>query len=228
MQELIPYVPLLLRGTALTIALALCGMALATAIGLSCAALRLTGGRAGRGVTLAYTTLVRGIPDLVMVLLVYFGGQRMLNDIGALLGWEHIGLSPFVAGVLALGIIFGAYLAETFRGAFQAVPTGQGDAARALGLGRGTAFRRVLLPQMLHHALPGYANVWMVLVKSTAVVSVIGLGDLVGVANDVGKSLRSPFVFFGFALLAYLAITLVSHRLLTKVERRLTPPGHAA
>lgn len=220
--------PLLLRGAALTIALALCGLALATMLGLLGAVLRLRGGRLGRTVTLAYTTLVRGVPDLVMVLLVYFGGQRLLNDLGAVLGWDYVGVSPFLSGVLALGFIFGAYLAETFRGAYQAVPPGQAEAAKALGIGQLVAFRHVLLPQVMHHAMPGYANVWMVLVKSTAVVSVIGLGDLVGVANDVGKSQRAPFVFFGFALLAYLAITWVSQRVILRLERHWTPPGHAA
>ncbi|MSU89771.1 ABC transporter permease subunit [Rhodobacteraceae bacterium 2CG4] len=220
MNELLPFLPLLLRGAAVTLALALLGLALATALGALGAVGRLSGRRLPAAAVRGYTALVRGVPDLVMVLLVYFGGQRLLNDLGALVGLDRIPLPPFWAGVLSIGFIYGAYLTETFRGAYRALPAGQADAARALGLGRGATLRLVLLPQMLRHALPGYANVWMVLVKSTAVVSVIGLGDLVGVANDVGKSQRAPFLFFGFVLLVYLGITWVSGRLFAAAERR--------
>ncbi len=221
MLEVLPFLPLLLRGTMVTVALALLGLGLATALGAIGAVGRLSGGRLSAVVVRAYTTLVRGVPDLVMVMLVYFGGQRMLNDIGALAGWDHVSLPPFWAGVLSIGLIYGAYLTETFRGAYMAIPSTQSEAARALGLGRFVTLRKVILPQMLRHALPGYANVWMVLVKSTAVVSVIGLGDLVGMANDIGKSQREPFLFFGFVLLVYLSITWVSNRVFATIERRI-------
>ena len=221
MLEVLPFLPLLLRGTMVTVALALLGLGLATALGAIGAMGRLSGGRLSAVVVRAYTTLVRGVPDLVMVMLVYFGGQRMLNDIGALAGWDHVSLPPFWAGVLSIGLIYGAYLTETFRGAYMAIPSTQSEAARALGLGRFVTLRKVILPQMLRHALPGYANVWMVLVKSTAVVSVIGLGDLVGMANDIGKSQREPFLFFGFVLLVYLSITWVSNRVFATIERRI-------
>jgi len=221
MADLLPFLPLLLRGTAVTIALALLGLSLATALGVIGAAGRLSGARVSAALVRGYTTLARGVPDLVMVMLVYFGGQRLLNDIGALAGWDHVSLPPFWAGVLSIGLIYGAYLTETFRGAYLAIPSTQTEAARALGLGGIVTLYKVIFPQMLRHALPGYANVWMVLVKSTAVVSVIGLGDLVGMANDIGKSQREPFLFFGFVLLIYLSITWISNRVFSAIERRV-------
>jgi ABC-type arginine transport system permease subunit len=121
--------------------------------------------------------------------------------------------------VLSLGFIYGAYLAETFRGAYLTVPHGQIEAGRALGLHSLALHWTVTIPQLVRFALPGYGNVWQVLVKSTAVVSVIGLGDLVGLANDAGKTVRQPFVFFAAVLGVYLLITWVSTAVLDRVER---------
>ena len=169
---------------------------------------------------LAYTTLVRGVPDLVLILLVYFGGQRLANRTAEALGAGPVDVSPFLAGVLAIGFIYGAYLTETFRGAYLAVPPGQADAGLALGLHRPALLRTVIAPQLVRFALPGYVNVWQVLVKSTAVVSVIGLQDLVGLANDAGKTTREPFLFFVAVLLVYLGITWASGTVFGRIERR--------
>jgi His/Glu/Gln/Arg/opine family amino acid ABC transporter permease subunit len=217
-DNLIRYAPLLAQGALVTVALAVLSLALATLLGALSAAGRLGGGRVVRPLVLAYTTLVRGIPDLVLLLLVYFGGQRLLNTLGGALGLEPVTLSPFVAGVLAIGFIYGAYLAETFRGAFLTIPRGQIDAGRALGLRPLALFRTVLAPQLVRFALPGYANVWQVLVKSTAVVSVIGLEDLVGLADAAGKTAREPFVFFAAVLGVYLLITWASTTLFERAE----------
>ena len=220
MEHLITYLPLLARGLVVTIALAVLSLLLATLLGALAAAGRLGGSAVARGVVLVYTTIVRGVPDLVMLLLVYFGGQRLVNTAVAALGGTTLDLSPFTAGVAAIGFIYGAYLAETFRGAFLAIPAGQIEAAAALGLRRWALFRKVLLPQLVRAALPGYGNTWQVLVKSTAVVSVIGLQDLVGFANDAGKTTREPFVFFVAVLGGYLFITWASTRVLAVLERR--------
>ena len=123
--------------------------------------------------------------------------------------------------MLALGFIYGAYLTETFRGAYLTIPRGQLDAGRALGLHRFAVLWTVAIPQLVRFALPGYANVWQVLVKSTALVSVIGLQDVVGLANDAGKSAHQPFVFFAAVLGVYLAITWAST---TLFERARAPP----
>lgn len=221
MDSLIRYAPLLASGALVTVALALCSLALATLLGALGAAGRLGSSRLGRNLALAYTTLVRGVPDLVMLLLIYFGGQRLMNQVAGLFGAAAgASLSPFLAGVLGIGFIYGAYLTETFRGAYLTVPPGQIDAARALGLRPLPVLWTVTIPQLIRFALPGYANVWQVLVKSTAVVSVIGLKDLVGLANDAGKTTREPFAFFAAVLLGYLFFTWGSTTIFARVETR--------
>ena len=175
-----------------------------------------------RGLVLGYTTLVRGVPDLVMLLLVYFGGQRLLNTVIGAFGGTGGDLSPFLSGVLSIGFIYGAYLTETFRGAYLAVPRGQIEAARALGMRPLPLLWTVSGPQVVRFALPGYANTWQVLVKSTAVVSVIGLQDLVGLANDAGKTARQPFLFFVAVLLVYLLVTWISTTAFERLERRFS------
>jgi His/Glu/Gln/Arg/opine family amino acid ABC transporter permease subunit len=220
MDNLIRYAPLLASGALVTIALALLALALATALGALGAAAKLGGGKLARAAAFSYTTIVRGIPDLVLLLLVYFGGQRLLNAVLSAFGTGPVSISAFWAGVLAIGFIYGAYLTETFRGAYLTIPPGQVEAAKALGMHRLALHWTVTLPQLLRFALPGYANVWQVLVKSTAVVSVIGLEDLVGLANDAGKTVREPFVFFSAVLLVYLAITLFSTMVFGRLEAR--------
>ncbi len=219
MESLISYAPILASGAMVTVSLAILSLALATVLGAAGAAGRLGGGPVGRGVVLTYTTLVRGIPDLVMLLLIYFGGQRLVNVVADRLGLGQVDLSPFLAGVLSIGFIYGAYLTETFRGAYLTVPSGQIDAGKALGLHRMAVLWTVSIPQVMRFALPGYANVWQVLVKSTAVVSVIGLQDLVGRANDAGKSAHQPFVFFTAVLAVYLLLTWVSTTIFERLER---------
>ncbi len=226
MADLISYMPLLMRGMVTTILLAILGLALATVFGGLGAAGKLSGGRIAKRVVWLYTSIVRGIPDIVMLLLLYFGGQRLINDIGGMLGWDYVELSKFLSGVLTIGFIYGAYLTETFRGAYLTIPRGQVEAAQALGLRPFTTLIKVSIPQLVRFALPGYANVWQVLVKSTAVVSIIGLQDLVGLANDAGKTVRQPFVFFSFVLLAYLCITFVSTTLFDWLERRTALKTH--
>ncbi|WP_054020091.1 ABC transporter permease [Piscinibacter sakaiensis] len=226
------YGPALLQGTLLTLQLALAALALALLLGAACAAARLSGSRAARALGTAYTTVVRGVPDLVLMLLVYFGGQAALNAAADALGAEPPDLGPFAAGVATLGFVFGAYLGETFRGAWLAVPRGQAEAALALGLRPRQAARHVLAPQMLRHALPGLANQWLVLVKATALVSVIGLNDTLARAGQAAGATREPFTFYLAAAAIYLAITtlslLVLGRLARRAARGLAPPGGRA
>lgn len=220
MEALGEYLPVLLRGAFVTAALALLSLALATLLGGVAATARITAGPVGRGIVLVYTTIIRGIPDLVLLLLIYFGGQRLANSLAGLFGASPVSLSTFGSGVLALGLIYGAYLAETFRGAYMMVPRGQSEAAHALGLGRVALLFRVILPQLVRFALPGYANVWQVLVKSTAVVSVIGLSDLVGLATQAGRSTREPFLFLVAVLAFYLLVTWISTGIFEAADRR--------
>jgi His/Glu/Gln/Arg/opine family amino acid ABC transporter permease subunit len=213
--------PLLLEGFGVTVAVALSSLALATLLGIVTAAAKLGGGPVARRVAGGYTTLVRGIPDLVIMLIVYFGGQRILNAVMAGIGGERVEVSEFAAGVVGIGLAYGAYMGETFRGAYRTIPHGQIEAARAMGLSRGRTIWRIVAPQLARFALPGFSNTWQVLVKATAVVSVIGLADLVGLALRVGRRERDPFTFLIVVLLAYLAITSVSGWLLRRAELRL-------
>jgi len=225
MENLILYAPLLWHGTQITIALALVGLAIATLLGALGAAGKIGGGFFARNIVFLYTTIVRGIPDLVLILLIYFGGQRIVNSIAQALDIGYIDVSKFWSGALAIGFIYGAYLTETFRGAYMTIPRGQIEAARALGMKRFSILWKVTLPQLVRFAIAGYANVWQVLIKSTAVVSVISLQDLVGLANDAGKSVREPFTFFAAVFVVYLLFTFISQNIFNWVERRYTIKG---
>ena len=144
-----------------------------------------------------YTTVIRGVPDLVLMLLIFFGGQMLVNQLAEALGYEdYIEVSPFTAGVATIGFIYGAYMTETFRGAILAVPPGQLEAGQAFGMSRWQVFRRILLPQTIRHALPGFGNNWLVLLKTTALLSVIGLDDLLFKAGKAAGATREPFTFY--------------------------------
>jgi arginine/ornithine transport system permease protein len=216
------YGPTLLEGTLVTLSVAIASLAIAAVLGLAAASMRLARSRALQGLALAYTTLIRGVPDLVLMLLVFYGGQLAVNELAARLGHaDYIDIDPYVAGVLTIGFIFGAYLAETFRGAFLAVPAGQREAGLACGMSRWQVMRRILLPQMLRQALPALGNNWLVLIKSTAIVSVIGLNDMMQRAGQAAGATREPFVFYAAAGAIYLAITGVSELGLRALAQRL-------
>jgi ABC-type arginine transport system permease subunit len=166
--------------------------------------------------------LIRGLPDLVLMLLVFYGGQMLLNQGAEALGWETIDVPPFAAGTLTIGFVFGAYLTETFRGAILAIPKGQIEAAMAYGLSPAQAVRRIVLPQMVRHAIPGFSNNWLVMIKATALVSLIGLDDMVHRANLAAAATREPFTFYAAVALLYLAVTTVSIGLLSRLEKRFS------
>lgn len=214
------YGPLLLAGTWVTIKLALLSLAVAVGLGLLGAWAKLSSSWGARLAATAYTTLIRGVPDLVLMLLIFFSMQIYLNNLTDLVGLAPIDIDPFGAGVLTLGFIYGAYFAETFRGAFMAVPYGQMEAATAYGMREFQIFHRVLFPQMMRHALPGIGNNWQVLLKSTALVSLIGLSDLVKVAQDAGNVTFRVFLFISLTGLIYLALTTLSNGILYWLDRR--------
>ncbi|HEX7385707.1 MAG TPA: ABC transporter permease [Castellaniella sp.] len=216
------YGPLLLAGTWVTIQLALLSLVVAVGLGLLGAWAKLSGLRLARWLATAYTTLIRGVPDLVLMLLIFFSMQIYLNDITDWLGLDSINIDPFAAGVVTLGFIYGAYFAETFRGAFMAVPHGQLESATAYGMREFQVFRRVLFPQMMRHALPGIGNNWQVLLKSTALVSLIGLTDVVKVAQDAGNVTFRVFLFISLTGIIYLVLTTVSNVVLYWLYKRYT------
>ena len=158
-----------------------------------------------------YTTIVRGVPDLVLILLVFFGGQELANQLGQITGlWDYVEISQFAAGVGTIGIVFGGYMTETFRGAIMAIPRGQIEAGVACGMNKYLIFRRIIWPQMVRYALPGFSNNWLVQIKSTALVSVIGLQDVVYNGFVAGRSTRLLFTFMFAVLIIYLILTAIS------------------
>lgn len=214
------YGPMILAGSMHTIALAALSLVTSVGIGLAGAAAKLSPSPTLVRIATVYTTLVRSVPDLVIMLLLFFSIQIWLNRATDLFGVDQINIDPFSAGVLTLGFIYGAYFTETFRGAFIAVPRGQLEAGAAYGMNPIQRFRRVLFPQMMRFALPGIGNNWQVLVKATALVSLLGLTDLVTAAQDAGKSTFNVLFFLCVAAAIYLAITSSSNLVLMWLERR--------
>jgi His/Glu/Gln/Arg/opine family amino acid ABC transporter permease subunit len=190
-------------------------------LGLLGAWAKLSHNKLARSVGGTYTSIVRGVPELVLILLTYYGITLALqNSLSALSGQKVIvDINPFVAGVITLGLIYGAFATEVFRGAFLAVDRGQIEAAKAYGMDRQTAFVRVVLPQMLRFALPGLGNVWMVLIKATSLMSVIQLPELMRMADVAARAVRMPFTFYFAASIIYLMITIVSIWALHRGER---------
>lgn len=217
---LLGYGASLLEGAWVTLQLALFSLALALAAGLLGAAAKLSRSRLLSWPATVYSTVLRGVPDLVMMLLVFYGGQVLVNELTDALDKDPFDLNPFVAGVVTIGFIFGAYFTETFRGAFLSVPVGQLEAGHAFGMSKMQVFRRILFPQMLRYALPGIGNNWLVLVKSTAIVSMIGLSDMNFVADMAGRSTHKPFLFYMAVCALYLVITGLSSWALRHLEQR--------
>jgi len=214
------YLPLILSGMVLTVEVAVLSLLIAMVLGLLGAAAKLSGSRVAQNIANLYTTLIRGIPDLVLMTLIFFGGQIMLNKIGDQLGWEYIDVSPFVAGVLTIGFIFGAYMTETFRGGILAVNRGEIDAGKAFGMSSRQVFYHITMPAMARHALPGFGNNWLVLVKTTALVSVIGLQDMLYNAGLAAGATREPFTFYLVVAGLFLLITAISDIALRWLNRR--------
>ncbi|NUT79085.1 ABC transporter permease [Pseudomonas sp. C1C7] len=210
--------PMLLQGSWMTVKLSFMCLLVSVLLGLIGASAKLSRSALLRMPAQAYTTLIRGVPDLVLMLLIFYSLQTWLTNLTEAMGWDYIEIDPFSAGVITLGFIYGAYFTETFRGAILAVPKGQMEAATAYGLTRFQRFRLVVFPQMMRFALPGIGNNWMVILKATALVSIIGLADLVKVAQDAGKSSYQLFFFLVLAALIYLVVTTVSNFVLRRLE----------
>jgi arginine/ornithine transport system permease protein len=217
------YYASILQGALLTVGVSLAALGVAILLGLAGATAKLSGRPLLVGLATVYTTLVRGIPELVLMLLVFYGGTIGLNHLISLLGFKAtVDINPFVAGVLTIGFIYGAYMTETFRGAILSIPRGQMEAAWAFGMGRFQTFVRITLPQMVRYALPGFTNNWLVLIKATALVSLIGLKEMTYLAKQASSATREPFTFFLFAAALFLVYTSVSLWALRWLDRRFS------
>ncbi|MBP1848941.1 ABC transporter permease [Rhizobium halophytocola] len=211
----------LLTGAMMTIVIALSGFAIGACIGVLGAWVKISGGVVGRAIAGAYTTVLRGIPDLLVIYLFYFGGSAAISAIGRLFGNDgFIGFPGLLAGALAVGITSGAQQTEVFRGAFRAVHPGELEAAIACGMPRFLRFRRIIAPLTLRHALPGMGNVWQVVLKESALVSVTGVVELLRQSQIGAGSSGLPFDFYVVAAALYLAISTVSGLALNAAERR--------
>ncbi|MBC7610446.1 MAG: ABC transporter permease [Polaromonas sp.] len=214
------YWPAILGGLVLTLQVSALSLAIACVFGMAGAAAKLSGSRAARWAADVYTTLIRGMPELVLMLLIFYGGQIAINKVADSQGWGYIDIPPFMAGVLTIGFIFGAYLTETFRGAILAVPRGQAEAGAAFAMSRVMVMRRIVLPQMVRHAIPGFANNWLIMIKASALVSIIGLDDMIHRAGLAAATTRAPFTFYMAVALIYLTLTSISIFVLSRLEAR--------
>ena len=212
--------PALLAGTLMTIQLALASLALGLVLGLLGALAKTSPLKPLQWLGGTYSTLVRGVPELLWVLLIYYGTVSMMAALAELLGMKSLELSPFAAGVIALGLCFGAYATEVFRGAILAIPKGHREAGLALGLSAPRIFWRLILPQMWRIALPGLGNLFMILMKDTALVSVIGLNELMRRSQIAVTASKEPFTFFMVAAMIYLGLTILAMIGLHFLERR--------
>ncbi|WP_410016789.1 ABC transporter permease [Sodalis sp. C49] len=214
------YSDMLLAGIGMTVRLSLASLAVAMLLGLAGAVAKLSGSLVLRGIATLYTTVIRSIPDLAIMLLVFYSLQMGLNNATDALGWQQIDINPFGAGVITLGFIYGAYFTETFRGSIMAVPAGQMEAAKAFGMGGWQSFRLIMFPQMMRFALPGLSNNWLILVKATALVSIIGLSDITKAAQEVGKGSGQLFFYLVIAALFYLLVTSISGVVIALLSKR--------
>ena len=212
--------PALLAGTQMTIQLALASLVLGLVLGLLGALAKTSPLKSLQWLGGTYSTLVRGVPELLWVLLIYYGTVSLMRSLADLLGMESLELSAFAAGTIALGLCFGAYATEVFRGAILAIPKGHREAGLALGLSTPRIFWRLILPQMWRIALPGLGNLFMILMKDTALVSVIGLEELMRRSQIAVTASKEPFTFYMVAAMIYLGLTVVAMIGLHFLERR--------
>ncbi len=210
----------LLRGLAHSLQIAAGAFAFGLLIGLFGAMGKLSGGPVLRDLLAVYTTVVRAVPELVLILILYFIGTDLLNQAATALGYGTVQISGVAAGIWVLGIVQGAYATEVLRGAILAVPPGQIEAGRAYGLTSSQLLRRVTLPAMLPHALPGLANLWLIATKDTALLAIVGFAELTLETRQAASSTRAYFTFYLAAGLLYLAVTLVSAFVFRRLEAR--------
>lgn len=226
MLELLSFSPpgwggALLRGAVVTLEIAALSYLVGVLLGLLGATAKLSGNLILFGIAEIYTTLIRAVPELLLILLLFYAGSTAINAAAASLGFPNFEISGFVAAVTVLGIVQGAYQTEVLRGAIVAIPRGQIDAARAFGMSPFLRLRRITIPAMLPIALPGMANLWMILVKDTALISVVGFSELLYTGKQAAGSTRHYFLFYLAVGAVYLAITLVSNVVFRALERHV-------
>lgn len=206
-------------GFCVTIALSLVTLPLGLIVGLFLALAKRSREPSLRIGADIYTTIFRGLPELLTIFMIYFGLQIGIRQVMLALGFETgIEINAFVAGVIALALVFSAYASEVLGSAFNAIPKGQWEGAEALGLSRWQVNRHVIAPQLVRIALPGLGNLWMILLKDTALISVIGLSDIIRQTGIAARVTKEAFLFFGLACLLYLVLALASSVVFSRIE----------
>jgi polar amino acid transport system permease protein len=211
----------LLWGAAMSVSIALLAYGLGLLIGTAGALGKLGGSTLTRSILGGYTTLVRAVPELILILILYYAGTATLNQLLDQAGFEAIAINGFAAAVLVLGFVQGAYATEVLRAAIQAIPIGQIEAAKAYGMSPWLIFRRITLPAMLPFAIPGMANLWLIVTKDTALIAVVGYTELALATRQAAGNTKLYLTFFLSAGLIYLTITLISQKGFTLLERRV-------
>ncbi len=211
----------LIVAAGMTVSVAACGFLLGSVIGGLVAALKLTRLSLLRLVGDVYITALRGVPDLLVIYLLYFGGSSGLTAVAKIFGATgFVGVPPFATGVCALGVISGAFQAELFRGAYLALSKGELEAARSFGMHRWLVIRRIVIPQIIRYAIPGMGNIWQLALKESALISVVGLVEIMRQAQLGAGATYRPFDFYITAFFLYLFITWVSGHLFKWAEKR--------
>src|SRR5437868_346356 len=200
----------LLSGAISTLQISFLAYVFGLSLGLAGAMGKLTGGKVLKGILEVYTTVIRSLPELLLIVMLFYLGTDMLNRLMLTLGYEAMRINGFVAAVVVLGFVMGAYATEVLRGAIQAIPIGQIEAAKAYGMSPFLLFRRIILPAMLPYAIPGLSNLWLNITKDSALISVVGYLELTKITQQAAGGTKWYFMFYTVAAGIYLLISLVS------------------
>ena len=209
----------LLRGLLNSVTIAVGAFGIGILVGIAGAFGKLYGGPVLRDLLELYTTTVRAVPELVLILLLYFAGTDLINRLLEAFGYQRIDINGLVAGICVLGIVQGAYSTEVIRGAILAIPQGQIEAARAYGMSPGLMLRRITLPAMLPFAIPGLANLWLIATKDTALLAIVGFNELTQETRTAASTTKAYFTFFLAAGALYLLLTLFSNVIIARIEK---------
>ena len=209
----------LFYATLMTIAVSITAMIIGFSFAAIFTPLKLSNNKLLNFIANSYTTVIRGVPELLVIYLFFFGGTGAVMYVASIFGYnEYIEINAFITGAFAIGIISGAYSTEVFRGAVQSIDKGQFEAAKVLGLSKFTQFFSIILPQVLRLAIPNLSNVWQITLKDTSLISVTGLVEIMRQSYIAAGSTRDPLFFYSFAAVLYLLLTFVSMKLINKLE----------
>ncbi len=209
----------LFRATLMTIAVSITAMLIGFSFAAIFTPLKLSKFKFLNLIANIYTTVIRGVPELLVIYLFFFGGSGAIMFVASMFGYnEYIEINAFVTGSFAIGIISGAYSTEVFRGAIQSIDKGQFEAAKVLGFSKFKQFYKIILPQMLRLAIPNLSNVWQITLKDTSLISVTGLVEIMRQSYIAAGSTRDPLFFYSFAAVLYLLLTFISMKLINKLE----------